>query len=469
MARVDQPSGRRPRDPRTAYRWTVSLAAALTVAALPGPATAAPVAEAVAVTTTDPTVPGGEATEPGGETPTGDPTSTEPVPTSPPPTVAEPTTTAPTSDPAPTTTGPTVPPPPPTAPTTTVPTTAAPPPPPPPVHSPAPGAVPTLGVSVSTGDVVLTSAYWNRPATAATLRVTVTNTGTVTERIRLGYTLPAGITDGGTRGCSAAGGRDHRCGEWATAPGARFSTELKLRVSGDAWRRMPLSGVVRVTASAPGVDPVSDDQGFAVLFPPGPPAPGIRLEADEVAFDASGAANGLQVRLGNTGAVDASGRVEIVLPAGVTVPALPPGCVAVDAARTRCELGTVRAGRTAGLRLPLAATPEAQRSAPLAGAVVGELDPRAGRSRKVQMSFRIVTAAALVTPVAAPAAPFGSQDPVAVDEATATGDGTGSVQRTAVILIAMSTLLVVLALTLATASLRRRTTGAAAGPAPPVG
>ncbi len=465
MARVDQPSGRRPRDPRTAYRLAVSLVAALTVAALTGLATAAPVQGAVTVT--DPADPGGEATEPGGE-PTGDPTSTAPVPTSPPPTTAEPTG-APTSDPPPTTTGPTAPPPVTTAPTSAVPTTAAPPPPPPPVRSPAPGAAPSLSVTVSTSDVVLTPAYWNRRSTATTLRVTVTNTGTVASQIRLAYALPDGITDAGTEGCSAVDGRDHRCGGWAVAPGARFSTDLRLRVSGDAWRRMPLNGAVRVTATAPGASPASDDQGFAVLFPPGPPAAGIRLEADEVAFDASGAANGLQVRLGNTGAVDASGRIEVVLPAGVTVPAPPPGCVAVDPTRTRCDVGTVPAGRTADLRLPVTATPEAQRSAPLAGAVIGELDPRSGRSRQVQMSFRIVAAAAVATPVAATAAPVGAQDGVAAGAPDTAGDGTSSVQRTAVILIAVSTLLVVLALALATASLRRRSTETATGPAPPAG
>ena len=59
---------------------------------------------------------------------------------------------------------------------------------------------------------------------------------------------------------------------------------------------MPLSGSVQVIADAPGVPgEATDDQGFAVLFPPGPPVPGITLAADEVAFDISGAASTLTV------------------------------------------------------------------------------------------------------------------------------------------------------------------------------
>ncbi|GAB3946679.1 hypothetical protein GCM10027614_40600 [Micromonospora vulcania] len=231
-----------------------------------------------------------------------------------------------------------------------------------------------------------------------------------------------------------------------------------MRVAGTAWRQMPLSGSVRVAASAPGVaGEATDDQGFAVLFPPGPPVPGISLAADEVGFDISGAASTLTVRLGNTGTVDAAGRVEVVLPAGVSVPVPPAGCVALDPTRTRCDAGAVPAGETAEVRLPVEATPQAQREAPLSGAVIGQLDPRSGPTRQVQMSFRITAAAALATPVASPPAPTGSQGVLPAGSAT-DHRGMTSVQRTAVILIAVSTLLVVLALVLATSSLRRRLT-----------
>ncbi|MCM0677035.1 hypothetical protein NCC78_20420, partial [Micromonospora phytophila] len=122
-------------------------------------------------------------------------------------------------------------------------------------------------------------------------------------------------------------------------------------------------------------------------------------------------------------------------------------------------LGTVAAGGTAALRLPVAATPQAQRDAPLAGAVVGQLDPRSGRTRQMQMSFRITSAVALATPVVSPPAPTGSQGVLAAGAPDTGGDGgMNSVQHIAVILIVVSTLLVVLALGLATTSLRRRMT-----------
>ncbi|MGK5672508.1 hypothetical protein ACSNOB_06650 [Micromonospora sp. URMC 106] len=454
MARVDVRPGRRVRDRRTVPLLAISLAVGLTVAAVPGWATAATTPARLATAATEP------AGEPGEEPPTADPTDTV-VPTEAPSTASPPPETTPpvaTTEPAPTTTAPQEP-----APTTTSPTASTPPPPPsaPPVRPsvPAPGSPspPPAGVRVTTGDVTLTSAYWNAPSTVTTLRVTVTNTGAARARIRLAYTLPAGLTDAGTKGCADAGGGEHRCGEWTSAPGARFSTLLRVRVSGDAWRQMPLSGSVRVTATVPGAAPASDNEGFAVLFPPGPPVPGIKLEAGEVAFDISGGASALDVRLGNTGRVDAAGRIEVVLPAGVTVPAPPAGCTAVSPARTRCDLGTVPAGRTAHLRLPVSATPEAQRQAPLSGAALGQLDPRTGRARQVQMSFRITAAAALATPVASPPAPTGSQGVLAANvPALRDGGQTSSVRRTAIILITVSALLVVLALALATTSLRRR-------------
>ncbi|MER5702378.1 hypothetical protein ABT023_10565 [Micromonospora sp. NPDC002296] len=469
MARVDVRPVRRVADRRVA----VLLAASITfgVAALPGWAAAAPSVARSAVAQADP--PGDPVGEPGGETPPVEPTATDPAPTEAPPTVPPPSETAappPTPDePAATTPAGPVDPPATTAPATTAPSlpppaTSAPPPRPsaPGAGAPAPSR---LGVRVSTEDVTLTEAYWNAENTTTTLRVTVTNTGEVAELIRLSYTLPAGLTDAGTPGCAEAGGGVHHCGGWQAAPGDRFSALVKVRVDGAAWRQMPLSGAVRVSASAPGVaGSVEDNEGFAVLFPPGPPVPGISLDADGVAFDISGAASELNVRLGNTGKADAAGRVEVVLPAGVTVPTPPPGCVALSPARTRCDVGTVPAGGTVTVRLPVSATAEAQREAPLAGAVIGRVDPRSGQARQLQMSFRITAAAAMSTPIATPA-PVGSQGVLAAaGGGPDPAGGLTSVQRSAVILIVVSVLLVVLALVLATTSLRRRL----AGPADPV-
>ncbi|WBB65189.1 hypothetical protein [Micromonospora sp. WMMD812] len=460
MTSVDVPPERPARGRRHAPALAVSLTLGVlaAVALVPSWATAARPATSPVAVATDP------AENPGGETPTAEPTGTGTDPTTAPPTIDPPdeTTSPPeTTGPAPVTTAPET-----VAPSTTPPTpgpgtSSRPPlpPAPPPVRPPAPGAAPApkpLGVRVTTGDVALPGQYWNVASTVTTLRVTVANTGTAAARMRLSYTLPAGLTDAGTKGCDAGGGGAFHCGEWTARAGARFSTLIRVRVSGDAWRRMPLSGSVAVTAYAPGLSgTASDDEGFAVLFPPGPPVPGIALAADEVAFDISGTASDLSVRLGNTGTVDAAGGIEVILPDGVTVPAPPAGCVMVDPTRTRCDVGAVPAGENTELRLPVEATPEAQRQAPLSGAVVGRLDPRSGRTRQVQMSFRITAVAALATPVAAAPAPTGSQGVLAGNPAPAAG-GETSVRRTAGILVAVSTLLVVLALWLATTSLRRR-------------
>ncbi|SCG44268.1 hypothetical protein [Micromonospora inositola] len=456
--RPDRRVVRRRTSALLAASTAVGLATATAVAVAPAWATASRTATGVVTAATDPV--GEPDTDPTDTTPPVEPTVTET--TAPPTESAPPETTppAPTTEPVPDTTAPENP-----VPTTTAPTTTAPAPPPPvvpPVQPPAPpgpGQPPAgqLGVRVTTEDVSLTSAYWNADSRVTTLRVTVTNTGRVPELIRLGYRLPAGLTDAGTTGCASAGGGSYRCGGWTAAPGARFSSSIRVRVDGTAWRSMPLSGSVGVTATAPGVaGATADNEGFAVLFPPGPPVPGISLRADEVLFDISGAPSAVAVRLGNTGRVDAAGRVEVILPDGVTASGPSAGCVPLAPTRTRCDLGTVPAGRTATLRLPVTATPAAQRQAPLAGAVVGRLDPRSGPRRQVQMSFRITAAAALATPPVATPAPTGSQGVLAAAEQASDEGGLSSVQRTAITLIAVSGLLVVLALVLATTSLRRR-------------
>ncbi|BCJ58765.1 hypothetical protein [Micromonospora endophytica] len=178
---------------------------------------------------------------------------------------------------------------------------------------------------------------------------------------------------------------------------------------------------------------------------------GITLRADEVALDVDGGA-GLNVRLGNSGPVDAQGRVEVVLPAGVTVPAPPADCVIVDPTRTRCDLGSVSAGRTEELRLPVTATPSARRAAPLAGVVIGQLEPRDGPSRRVRLDLRIT---------AAEAEPAVVPPPGALDVPSALPAGAASAEAPATTwspgwLIALAALPVLIALILVTVSLRRR-------------
>jgi len=327
-----------------------------------------------------------------------------------------------------------------------------------------PGQRPRLGAQVATGDIVLGRSYWSRANTDADLRVTVANTGSIVERISMRYTLPVGVTDAGTPGCKLAGGRTYVCGAWVAGTGLRWATTIKLRIAGTAWQRMPLSGSVDVTASAPGrtdLGTVTDNQGFAVLFPPGPPVAGISLAATEVAFAAETASAALTVALTNTGDAASTGAVEVLLPDGVTVQGQPSGCTAGDE-RTRCELGRVGAGQTVTVTLPLSATLAVQRLAPLSGAVFGSLLAPGGRLKQVQMSFRITAAAATATPSPSAASTsvgvatasqgvIGGFAPVAGSQRGMTG-----VQKTAVALVVVSVLLVVLALALATTSLRRR-------------
>lgn len=409
---------------------------------------------------------------PPAETPPGEPPPVEPTST---PTAPPPVDPPPTAGPGPT--GP-----------LPVPTTTQP-------RPPQPGQPPRRGVAVTTSDVTLTRAYWGARNTTTDLHVTVANTGDVPQLIRLRYTLPPGVTDAGTRGCSATGGGTYRCGAWNGAAGVRFSTRILLRVDGEAWRRMPLGGSVQVTATdpaRPGSGAVTDGEGFAVLFPPGPPAAGVSLTANEVSFDVTGQPTTLDVRLGNTGRTDAAGAIEVILPAGVTVPAAPAGCRSTGTdppspgqpspvpaspvpagtgqpgtgqtnadqsgtARIGCDLGTVPAGKTATVRLPVAATLEAQRMAPLSGAVIGTLTPNRGRVGRMQMSFRILAVAASAPETPAGATPISSQGVLPrVLPASQPDAGLTGVQLTAISLIVVSGLLVVLALTLATRVVRRR-------------
>ncbi|RKR88751.1 hypothetical protein BDK92_3081 [Micromonospora pisi] len=337
---------------------------------------------------------------------------------------------------------------------------------------PEPGQ-PRLGVLVSTGDISLTSAYWGARSTTTELQVTIRNTGETTQLVRLRYSLPSGLTDAGTPGCAPVTGGTYRCGAWQTAAGAQFSTRIRVLVDANAWLRMPLAGSVQVTAvdpARPDAGSVNDDEGFAVLFPPGPPAAGVTLAADEIAFGTTGQPSTLVVRLGNTGVTEAGGTVEVILPDGVTVPALPHGCRATaptpddpapanpdqtGTSRLGCELGRIAAGQTATARFSVAATPAAQRMAPLSGAVIGTIIPSQGRTGRMQMSFRITAAVAGVPSEGVGAMPTGSQGLLPMVRPVSQPDN--GVQRTAIGLIVVSGLLVVLALTLAAVTLRRHT------------
>ncbi|MEV0606789.1 hypothetical protein AB0I61_10510 [Polymorphospora rubra] len=456
MSRVTAGRTRRgPVLPRAVAAGLVAVVALVTGPVPAGAATTAaafrtPAAHAANPVEEDPT----SQPQPSPSTPTAEPTSPAPDATTPPPTTPAIETPAPATEP------------PATPPPASTPTPA-----PPDRPGPDLPGRHRLGVHVSTGDVPLTGAYWNGAGEVADLRVAVANTGGTRQVMRLGYRLPVGLSDAGTPGCAAAGD-GYSCGAWTAEPGARWTTRIRVRINPDAWRHMPLSGSVRVTATAPGnpdLPAVSDDEGFAVLFPPGPPAVGVSLDAGEVSFDISGQAATLDVRLGNTGDTASTGTVEVLLPPGVSIPAPPDTCTAVDAVRTRCLLGTLAAGEVGSLRLPVAATAEAQRLAPLSGAVIGIMDAAYGQTRQMQMSFRIVAAAAGATPpVLDGVGPTASQGVLPPYGALTEPDPLTRVEKTAIALISVSVLLVVLALVLATTSLRRRPRPAntPGGPAP---
>jgi hypothetical protein len=321
--------------------------------------------------------------------------------------------------------------------------------------APATGAAAAPGVLVTTEDIALTSAYWNAPNKVAELRVTVANPKPVTQLVTISYTLPDGLTDAGTTDCAASGQRTFTCKAWSVSSAGRGTARIRVRVAGDAWQKIPLNGVVRASATIPGSGQpaVVDQQGFAVLFPAGPPVPGVSLWASGVSFDITGQPTTLEVQLGNTGQTDATGSVEVILPDGVGVQTPPAGCSSISAARTRCDLGTIAAGRNGGVRLPVTASAESQRIAPLSGAVFGTLTPLSGTAKRVQMSFRIDAIAATAGGTPGPA-PTGSQGAIAVAERS---DESSLVHTggTALTLVVVSILLVLLALMLAMASLRR--------------
>ena len=127
---------------------------------------------------------------------------------------------------------------------------------------------------------------------------------------------------------------------------------------------MPLSGSVAGHAAAP-AGPARhehDNQGFAVLFPPGPPVAGISLAAAEVDFDIADQPRPPSTSSWATPAtVAAAGRIE-VHPARRGDRRRPAGRLrgGRPSAPAASSAGAARA-TTASITLPLMATIEAQR------------------------------------------------------------------------------------------------------------
>jgi len=172
------------------------------------------------------------------------------------------------------------------------PTDTEPPPPPPPPD-------PILGVKIDAGDLSLDSTYWQGNGGSGAIPIAVKNTGDHTESITISYSLPPGVRE--TVPCACTNTVD---------AGAAWMATIRVSVDPEAWRRAPLSGTaaaVASIASRPDLAPVRDQDGFSIILPPGPPTPGVSLNASDLVLPVQPARKpevvGLSVRLANTGQI----------------------------------------------------------------------------------------------------------------------------------------------------------------------
>jgi hypothetical protein len=285
--------------------------------------------------------------------------------------------------------------------------------------APAPASTPTsratLRISLAVGNAVLGSGYWTGAAAGA-FTIRVGNTGTVDARLAVGYGLPAGVTETGGSGCTGGG-----CAAGTLGPGDWVDLRVTIAVAGDAWRAAPLGGQVWVTATGGGLAPVTDQAGWSLVFPPGPPAPGIALQLDNVTLSADGTAPAsLGIRLTNTGGRPAAGRIDVLLPDGITAQTPPPGCQSQPQASpptVTCDLGTVPPGTVSALAIPLLAGAAARARAPLAGLVRANLTQVGQPSVSTQCSYQIL-APAVAPPAGTSASATAAAGPVALPAAT---------------------------------------------------
>jgi hypothetical protein len=272
----------------------------------------------------------------------------------------------------------------------------------PPAVAPPTTARAVLRVAIATDSALLGPDYWQGDAASA-FTIRLANTGNVAAHVSVGYQLPAGVTEaaGGT-GCAAGS-----CVVSGLSPGATATLRVAVTVGGDAWRYAPMGGLVWFVASAVGVAPVSGRTAWCLVFPPGPPAPGIGLRVGDVALgDDPAVPAGLDIRVTNTGARPAVGHVDVMVPDGVAAGTLPPACHRTDPSTVDCVVGTVPSGQVAALAVPLVADPAARARSPLAGLVKASLTPSAQPAVATQSSYRILApiASAAAVPSASDAA-----------------------------------------------------------------
>jgi hypothetical protein len=303
--------------------------------------------------------------------------------------------------------------------------------------SPSDPPAPVPSVEVTAEDIPVGSGYWQGATETYRLTARVRNTGTPPVTADTRVTLPPGVRVAGSSGGAgcAADGLAVLC---PIPPGATVTITVDVTVAPGLWRDPP-SGTVRVRATA-GTGPnepvgreAIDEATFGLDFPPGPPTPDIDLSVSDPFLPVDPADPGastepatLEIRLANTGAVQAEGTVDVVTPPGVEVATVPADCVTrvrVSAERERCQVGRVPAGQRITLRFTLVVSRAGRAEAPLLGSVHGTLTP-AGQDPAVrQASYSVI-----VSPRPEDrAAPARGSDPDVTVAQPRRGAGTGGV------------------------------------------
>ncbi|HKS99437.1 MAG TPA: hypothetical protein VJT31_07890, partial [Rugosimonospora sp.] len=255
---------------------------------------------------------------------------------------------------------------------------------PPPGSPPAstgPGKPGVPAVTVNAGNAVLTTGYWAGRNTAA-VRVTATNVGSVPAQVTFRYALPPGVPYASCPGGCAL----------QLAPRQVRSLDITLRVAPDAWQQAPLSGGLTFVALAPGAAPQTGQVTWGIVFPPGPPTPGLKLVTSDVHLPRQASTPGtLTVQLTDTGQVPGSAAITVIAPTGASLGTLPAGCRVQKArpATAVCTNPEVAAGTAWTVQLPLSVPAKARADAPLVGLVRAQLQPAGQQVLQTQASYQV--------------------------------------------------------------------------------
>jgi hypothetical protein len=172
--------------------------------------------------------------------------------------------------------------------------------------------------------------------------------------------------------------------------GEAKTLRITLRVAPDAWKLAPLGGSLLFTATAPGAAAKAGITTWGVVFPPGPPTPGLRLQVFDAQLspDATAPAR-LKAQITNTGKVPAGGTITVIAPSGVAFGALPAGCRKVRGTTVECAATTIDTGKTWAVQIPLSVPARLRAEAPLVGLVRAVLRPSGQNVLQTQASYQI--------------------------------------------------------------------------------